>query len=281
METFRQLMHRSWKLSLSGLVTLTSLNLATFSVVPQVVAAPEPAVQASVGQRQPQLLAQRSRRVIFRLTDRGVPVSRVGGAARGGCSSNTPHMQLTALTPITSTGKSALVETVSSHPTFFVYLPETSAQKAEFVVQDMKSQKDLYHETLMLKRTGGIVQVSLPTETTTALEPNRQYNWSFTLLCDPEDASANLFVEGVVQRVEATSAFAQEIKDKQLADQAPLYAAQGYWFESLQTLAQMRQSNPQDKAASEDWADLLSSVKLDAIAQQPILSNWAEKTQAQ
>ncbi len=282
MNTLRQLMHKTRKVGASGLVALVSLNLAMMSLVsPNAMAVPQQNGLDS-SKYQDILLAQgtRSRRMIFHLSDRGVPVSRVGGAARGGCRSNTPQLQLTALTPITATGKSALVETISSHPTFFVYLPETSAQKAEFIVEDAKTQNDLHHETLTLTRTGGIVQVKMPAEKVAALELNHQYKWSFTLLCDPEDPSANLFVEGVIQRVEASTDFTKQIQVAKSAegDQALLYASNGYWFESLQSLAEMRQKSPQDKALLQDWSDLLSSVKLDAIAQEPILINWAEKS---
>lgn len=273
METLNRPTTRSGKFSNALLVPFLSLNLVTLGLAPITLANTPPSDSTSV------LMAQAGRRrMIFRLNDRGVPVSRVGGAARGGCSSNTPQLQLTAMTPITSTGKSALVETISANPSFFVYLPQTSAEKAEFILQDAQTQKAIYQKTVGLTQSGGVVQVKLPQENGLALALDRQYQWSFTLLCDPDDASSNLFVEGVVQRVQPSSEFVRQLAAAEPIDQLPLYAANGYWFEALDGLAQMRQQKPKDSGLLQDWTDLLTAAKLDMMAQEPLLTNWFGKT---
>ncbi len=288
-----RLMYLIQRMIRTNVVSLVSLNLAILSLItPRVAAAPQQNGVGSASATQETLLAQgiRTRRMIFHLSDRGVPVSRIGGAARGICSKDADSagskignssLSLIPLIPLAATGETVL-ETISSHPTFFVYLPKTLAEQVEISVRDHQSAQPLYNETLVLKRTGGIVQVSLPTEKVESLETNHQYSWQLTVVCDPDadDQSGNQVIKGEIKRVEAASGFSQIIKGAKLVDQAPLYAAEGYWLESLDTLAKMRQSNPQDPEVFQDWTDLLSSVKLDAIAQEPILINWAEKSPA-
>lgn len=276
METLNRPTTRFGKFSNALLVPCLSLNLVALGLAP-IALAGTPSADTTTSL----LIAQGRRRMVFRLNDRGVPVSRVGGAARGGCSSNTPQLQLTAMTPITSSGKSALVETVSANPSFFVYLPQTSAESAEFILQDTQSQSALYQKTVKLTKSGGVVRVALPKDNGLALEVGHQYHWSFTLLCDPEDASSNLFVEGIIQRVEPSSGFVTQVAAAQPIDQLSLYAANGYWFEALDGLAQLRQQQPQDSGLLQDWTDLLAAVKLDMMAQEPLLTNWSGKVSSE
>lgn len=281
-------MNHAQNLTASGLLALVGLNLAVLSfITPNAQAAPQK--NELNPKTQDILLAQRlrSRRMIFRLSDRGLPVSRIGGAARGICDKDKDADQNTAskpvlpfipLIPLAETGETVL-PTISPRPMFFVYLPKTVAEQVEIIIRDQQSTTPIYSETLALKQTGGIVQVSLPPEKVSALETNRQYSWQLTVVCDPEadDQSSNQVIKGEIKRVDASASFSKVIQDATLADQAQLYAAEGYWLESLHALAQLRQNNPNDQTTLEDWNDLLSSVKLDAIAQEPILTNWAEK----
>ncbi|WP_257237011.1 DUF928 domain-containing protein [Nostoc sp. 'Peltigera malacea cyanobiont' DB3992] len=47
----------------------------------------------------------------------------------------------------------------------------------------------------------------------------------------------------------------------------------GIWYEALTILAQLRQKNPQDTALQAEWRNLLSSIRLDDIVAEPILSD--------
>ena len=82
-------------------------------------------------------------------SDRGAPVTTGGGGTRGSGSSclktENGELSLNALTP----NFSNVATTASANPTFYYYLPETSANLAEFVITDL-NQATVYQTTVKL-----------------------------------------------------------------------------------------------------------------------------------
>jgi hypothetical protein len=227
---------------------------------------------ASVGFAQPTLSAQLQkskptstggsvrRRLVFRLPDRGAPGSREwGGVRNAGCVKG--QKKLTALLPTTNLGY-----TISTHPTLLIYVPEVKADTAEFILEenqrDSTSYRRIYSTKLSLKQTSGFVSVTLPPNIS-PLEVDRQYRWSFMVMCDADDFSGNPTVEGWIQRVEASSTLRTNLQQSPVTAHAAIYAESGIWFEALSSLAKQRQDSPHDQALLQDWRDLLESVKLD------------------
>ncbi|MEO1378588.1 MAG: DUF928 domain-containing protein, partial [Cyanobacteria bacterium J06635_10] len=54
--------------------------------------------------------------------------------------------------------------------------------------------------------------------------------------------------------------------------QVALYAEDGIWHNSLETLAQLRLAKPKDAALLADWTSLLKSEELDNLANHPLLN---------
>ncbi|WP_052128830.1 DUF928 domain-containing protein [Neosynechococcus sphagnicola] len=218
-------------------------------------------------------LALRSRRVVFRLPDRGAPGSREGGAARGGCSpvsasvDPSPGKKLTALMPTTNLGY-----TTVGFPTLFIYVPTTTATTAEFILQD-QNYKEIYKTMMPLKGTNGIVSFTLPdTGVLSPLEVGKQYHWYFTVVCDADEPSANVSVEGWIQRIEPSPGLNSNLLKAKPDERPAVYAEAGIWYEALTALADLRRTRPNDPILAADWTDLLNSVKLDKITAEPLIS---------
>jgi hypothetical protein len=165
--------------------------------------------------------------------------------------------------------------TISTHPTLLIYVPDVKADTAEFILEenqrDSASYRQIYSTKLSLKQTGGFVSVTLPPDIP-PLEVDRQYRWSFMVMCDADDFSGNPTVEGWIQRVEASPALRANLQQVPVTAHAAIYAESGIWFEALSSLAKRRQDSPQDQALLQDWRDLLESVKLDPkLAPEPWL----------
>ncbi|MBN3894980.1 MAG: DUF928 domain-containing protein [Nostoc sp. NOS(2021)] len=207
------------------------------------------------------------------------PGGRVrGGAKRGGCPLAKPD--LTALAPFTEEPNSVINvwgKTMVERPSWFFYVPYTkdSPYEVEFVLQedpDSKDSKEIYRKPIALPDKPGVIRVSLPT-TTPPLALGKQYRWFFTINCDKEENSPPTFLEGVIQRVELNPATVKELQTTEPLKRYAIYAQNGIWYEALTILAQLRQKNPQDAALQAEWRNLLSSIHLDDIAAEPILSD--------
>jgi hypothetical protein len=166
------------------------------------------------------------------------------------------------------------VSTIAAHPKFFVYIPQTSAQKAEFIISD-NNENEIVKEKFALTGTPGVIAFSLPSNAT-PLEVGKTYKWSLEILCeagninDPASVDRNPFVQGEVERIQPPAALVN-IEKVALSERPALYAQSQVWYESLSSLAELQNANPKDLSLKEDWEDLLNSVHLNTVAKAPIL----------
>lgn len=197
----------------------------------------------------------------------GLPGRRVGGGTRGDCY--VGEKTLTALIP-----KNNLGLTVSANPTFFFYVPQSSnAQLVEFVLRDENDQL-VYEQQLKTNGPSGIVSFSLAEASVSErLDINQKYQWYFSIICNPQNRAHDVSVNGWVQRVEPTPTLTRELEAVTLPERAALYAEAGLWHDALTTLAQLRYSRPYDSTLAAQWAQLLQSVGLDEVAQEPLVNS--------
>ena len=99
------------------------------------------------------------------------------------CPCGCPEKPVTALVPAATLG-----QTTAAYPTFFVYVPPTFAQNAEFVLFD-EDDNLLYETTVNIAGRSGIIKLDLPVENIPPLELSKNYIWEFGLVCDPDDRS--------------------------------------------------------------------------------------------
>lgn len=214
--------------------------------------------------------------------DQPAPTLTVGGGRRNDAKCPQDRQaseQLTQtnplnqhLTPLLPSPFTNLQLTVSEHPTFLVYVPQTTAKAVEFtlVTKDKdNSEKGIYQTTLALTSTPGIVSISLPA-TAPVLEIGKDYKWVVVMACQggnptPEDPLA----EGLVRRIQPDSSLSQLDKAKPL-NRVALYAKSGNWYDAVANLAALRKDQPNDPEVASAWKDLLQGAGLGAIANAPL-----------
>ncbi len=229
-------------------------------------------VQAEVPSRlaiqNPALPSHSVFQVTFEPPGDGRPDNTAGGASRdsGQCFHDARGSQPT-ITPLMPTTNRGL--TVVERPTFFVYLPQTSAQKAFFTLKD-KDESYYYQATLPMPETPGILSYKLPADAP-ALEIGKSYQWSFVTICGERLAVDDPRVEGQIQRIELNKEFSSHIKNLSPLERAALYGADGIWYDTVATLAELRQAQPHDLTVAATWENLLKSVGLETIATKPLL----------
>lgn len=199
----------------------------------------------------------------FKPPDRGAPTNTAGGATRGSSFCVTGKTPLTVLVPSSRIGL-----TVAARPTFFVYVPPTSAKTAEFVLQDDKDN-DIYRTTVELTGTPGVVSLALPA-TAPALAVGKDYLWYFSIVCQPKDRLEDVFVSAWVQRVQPTKTVTDALKRASARDRPNVYAQASLWYDTLSSLAELRRSNPNDARLTSDWTQLLNFVGLNKVSREPL-----------
>ncbi len=198
----------------------------------------------------------------------GKPDDTAGGASRGGgqCPDATGATSPTnmRLKPVIQSGL-----TVAERPTFFVYVPPTSAEKALFVLKD-ETEDYFYQKTISIPRTAGIVSVKLP-EDAPAIKIGKTYQWSLIMMCGQAIKPDSPTVQGQIQRVEPNAELMRQLNQSSPQERAALYWKNGILYDTLSCLAEQRQAQPNDSSLVALWEKLLKSVGLEAIATKPLL----------
>lgn len=206
--------------------------------------------------------------------DRGAPARGPSLATRGEiCLDPELQPSLTSLLPHNAIATAFGADTDIPLSLWF-YVPETVASSAELIIVN-EFGDEIHQEMVDLSNTPGTIQITLPTYAadgvTHTFESGSLYYWDFSLICDPEDRGDDVLLGGGIQRLDASPDFLAELNavaDNPLA-QAELYASAGAWQETIAIAADLRPENPTA------WVELLSSVDLDAVAEQPIVGQDA------
>ncbi|OKH33952.1 hypothetical protein NIES2119_21930 [[Phormidium ambiguum] IAM M-71] len=188
-----------------------------------------------------------------------------GGASRGPCRE---FETLTALVPAQNGGISG--RTTSDRPTFWFYLPKQLTEKTpvEFVVYD-SANNYIYRTNFTAAGTrSGLINLTIP-DTVKSLEVGKTYSWMFSIYCDPASPSKAVFVEGTIQRINPDSTLQIRLQAATSIEQVSLYAANGIWFEALNILAKLYQTNSGQRSIANAWVSLLQQAKLESLTQIP------------
>jgi hypothetical protein len=169
-----------------------------------------------------------------------------------------------AVIPATNTGL-----TVASHPSIFVYVPQTNAQNGFFSIQDEESNY-FYQTTIPLPKQSGVIEVHLSDEVP-ALEVGKNYKWSLAMICRQYLEADSPFVTGWIRRVEPNKAISNISSSQVSLDMLNKLAADGIWYDAVSTMAKLRQLHPNNRNLVVSWQRLLEHSELSAIAYEPLL----------
>ncbi len=216
----------------------------------------------------------------FNPPDRGAPGTAAAGGSRGcGLKSeenkNDNKKSLATLIPGDS-----MPFTVSEYPRFFWYVPpatsldESSSERpltVQFALIDIESDPPVVYEKKLSVTSGGIMSHQLSPEEAAPLAENKKYYWLVKMVCDTEDASADPFVDGWVERIPLSAELQGELDNATENDRPSIYAREGIWYEALTSLAGLREKNPEDETILSRWSDFLQSVNLGEFTEEPVI----------
>ena len=190
--------------------------------------------------------------------DKDPPQSTAGAGVRGTpcIAPGTLPLQAFAL------GEKNKINTASSQPQIFVYLPKTKAEFIEFSLTKTINGEDenVNQQKIPISKGDHVIKIQIPYNA--VLEDNQIYNWSVSLLCSPrKPTGGKTFEKGTLTKVTLSpETKTQLVKNPVILDKARIYAEQGIWSETVSLVSQVRNSQPQE------WNELLTSVGLEKYA---------------
>jgi hypothetical protein len=173
-------------------------------------------------------------------------------------TNNPSQTGLTALVPLNGTGS-----TTSAHPTFWIYLPETTASKIILSVMEEKPDGAIKHHAqtaFPIPSQSGLISLKLSDEVS-PLEVGKTYKWAVILVCGKSPHPNDPAIKARVNRIKPSLTNQPENPVKQ----AIFYGEQGIWYDFLASLAQAKQANPNDQTVKIDWENMLKSLDLVAL----------------
>ena len=166
---------------------------------------------------------------------------------------------LTALMP----KGTKFAKTTIANPTFYLYIPKNDGNIGYFMLMD-ENKNSIYEQEFKLTKQSGILKVSIPK--TINIKINQKYSWSFSIICDPDYWMKAPYVKGSLQRIKLSQNIKKNLNEATILEKAKMYAKLKIWHETLSTVADLRSQQPKE------WEELLISVGLKAICQEPFLN---------
>ncbi len=213
---------------------------------------------------------QATPQVRFEPPEGGAPVETKGGASRGDIACATSTSRDTPQIVLVTPANSNYGLTTSEHPTFLMYVPPSSAQKAFFSIKNAKGQVH-YRQLLTVPQQGGILRLTLP-KSVPSLAANQSYEWGIVLMCGGRLRPDSPFASGWIQRIQLANKVSTNLKKQSAMDQAATYGASGIWYDMISTIADLKQQQPQDPAISQTWRQILDAAGLTKITPAPIVN---------
>lgn len=139
-----------------------------------------------------------------------------------------------------------------------------------------ENEETVYQTNFTTNGNSGIVSIfPASSNPTKSLEIGKVYKWYFSIIRDPRDRSLDASVTGLIKRTQPNQDLDNQLKKASPLERATLYAANNFWYDAIAALAELRNSNPVDTTVAAKWTQLLQSVKLDDIAQEPLVKAQA------
>jgi len=180
---------------------------------------------------------------------------------RSSCEGNS-SARLTALVPFSHVG-----ETISGHPTFTWFVPDSPPGSLQFLLFTRTGQ--LLYRTEMQSQPG-IMSLALPSNLP-QLSIGQSYKWQVVLVCDPDDPPGNVVAAAEIQVVGPAASLQTQLAAAQTPQQRiDLYAESGLWYDALAE-ARKASETSQNQAAVIELLDALASSEAEP------LKDWSDR----
>ena len=204
-----------------------------------------------------------------RTSDFGLPTHRRDGGSRGSqdsCVADAENQNLMAIIPQKTVGINA-----SNSPKLFFYVPKVKEQSTlEFVLRNEQDQ--LIYETFIATEGDGIMSIEIPADASSnLLETEQNYHWYLSMICNNQQRSRDIVVEGWMRQEAIDYATQQQLDTASSVEKAEVYHEQGFWFDALSVLTANPDSAAEKTMMHQQWSEMLSSVGLEDLVTEPFV----------
>jgi hypothetical protein len=198
-------------------------------------------LQEALGETAP-AASSAHRQVTYVPPDRNAPETRVAAATRAQAS-DEPYLALLAPR---QTG-----HTSEASPTLYWYLSAAVARPVRVALIDPRQVDPALELDLERGLEAGVQALPLAAHKVT-LEPGVEYEWSVTLVLDPNQPSGDIFAGGTIRRVASAGLPAAADGTDRLA----ALAEQGLWYDAIDLASRRIAADPKDGV----WRALRASL---------------------
>jgi hypothetical protein len=179
---------------------------------------------------------------------RGSPRGRVGAGLRGA----TAHPRPLALAP------DHVAETVSAQPSLFWHIDGLPRGDSELIFTLLDEDAlDPVAEARLARPTGAGIQRVRLADLGVSLRPDREYEWSISLVVDSGPRSHDAVTTGYIRRV------AEPLELAARAPDVSSYAELGLWYDALESVSDSIDARPLDSSLREQRSALLRQAGLE------------------
>lgn len=186
---------------------------------------------------------------------RGAPARRVGGSSRG---------SETALPAVSVLAPDHVGLTVFEQPALYWFISKPTAVRVELTLIDSDGARPLV-EAAVKSDAPGIHRLDLA-QHGVRLKPDTEYQWSVSLVPNPDERSNDTISTGVVKRIAPPKELASQLGAAGKDAQAAVYARQGLWYDALAGLSEMIAARPEDRRLRAQRARILEQAGLSDAA---------------
>jgi hypothetical protein len=224
--------------------------------------APKPDPQASP-QETPAVTAAVPGLPFYKPPQLSKPTRTVGGGSRG-VGDTTPALY--AIVP------NHVAQSASKQPSLFWYLDGLLPGKAviEFTFIDDEAIAPLVEANLAKPDRPGLHRIDLSAYGVN-LSPGKEYEWSVSIIIDPDDRSQDIVATGWIECVAQSDSLATRLASEGGDRSVHVFADEGLWYDALTALGDQMQRDPNDPQLMDVRSSLLRQVGLDRVATAPVL----------
>jgi hypothetical protein len=192
---------------------------------------------------------------LFKPTNVGAPMTRLGGATRSATGS-VPRTE--ALVP------EVAGHTLQAQPVLYWYLAGKTDDRIDFALIGVDPINPIREITLEGPFEPGIQRIRLADHAVT-LQPNLEYQWFVRVIPNPDQRLYDRVVGGGIQRLEPPAELDAKLAAAQQGDAHYVLAEAGIWYDALDSLSLQIEAAPENENLRAQRAALFDQVGLENV----------------
>ncbi len=213
------------------------------------------ALYAAEKEAAPSKAEKRTDMPVFKPTNVGAPMTRLGGATRS-TTGSVPRTE--ALVPETAG------HTLQAQPVLYWYLAGPTDDRIDFALIGVDPIHPILEATLEGPFEPGIQRIPL-TDHDVTLQPGLEYQWFVRVIPNPDQRLYDRVVGGGIQRLEPSAELEAKLAATQQSDAHYVLAEAGIWYDALDSLSLQIEAAAENENLRAQRAALFAQIGLEDL----------------